>query len=353
MFFKRPADSYDVPCLHLITDPLPMRSTPGFRIRRALALSPLLAVAVHAAPALAQGWPAKPIKLVVPFPPGGATDVVARAMAERLQARLGQAVIVDNRPGASTVIGAAAVAKAAADGYTLLLSGSSTYSVVPALKAQLPYDPRKDLALVAIVARAPLVLVAGPATTVKTVAELVALAKGKPGDLSYPTFGPGSAPHLAGEIFSYETGVKMLPVPYKGSAAAAMAVVGGEVSVAFDTIASAAPHIRSGKLRALAVVDAVRASALPDVPTLAELKYPKATFEAWYGVAAPGGTPQPVLQAVSRELAAVLALPDVKEKLLTVGVEPAFSDAAAFASKVQLETMAYAAVGKRVNISMD
>ncbi|WP_028997208.1 tripartite tricarboxylate transporter substrate binding protein [Azohydromonas australica] len=330
-----------------------MHSPSGSRLRRLLIVSPLLATALYAAPAFAQAWPSKPIKLVVPFPPGGATDVVARALGERLQARLGQTVIIDNRPGASTVIGAAAVAKAPADGHTLLLSGSSTYSVVPALKAQLPYDPKKDLALVAIVARAPLVLVAGPATPVKSLGELIALAKNKPGDLTYPTFGPGSAPHLAGEIFSYEAGVKMMPVPYKGSAAAAMAVVGGEVSVAFDTIASAAPHIRSGKLRALAVVDSVRASSLPEVPTLAELKLPKATFEAWYGVAAPGGTPQPVLQAVSRELAAVMALPEVKEKLLAVGVEPAFGDAGAFASKVQAETSIYAAVGKRVNITMD
>jgi tripartite-type tricarboxylate transporter receptor subunit TctC len=316
-------------------------------------LTPLLTAALFGVPALAQTWPAKSIKLVVPFPPGGATDAVARTLAEKLQSRLGQAVVVDNRPGASTVIGAAAVAKAPADGYTLLLSGSSTFSVVPALKPQLPYDPKKDLAPVAIVARTPLVLVAGPATPVKSLAELVALAKSRPGDLSYPTFGPGSAPHLAGEMLSHEAGVKLMAVPYKGSAPAALAVLGGEVSVAFDSIASVLPHIRSGKLRPLAVMDASRVGALPDVPTLAELKYPKATFEAWFGVAAPGGTPRPVLQAVSRELAAVLALPDVKEKLLTAGVEPAFSDSAAFAAKVQSETEAYAAVGKRANITMD
>jgi tripartite-type tricarboxylate transporter receptor subunit TctC len=304
-------------------------------------------------PAWGQSWPSKPIRLVVPFPPGGATDVVARALGERLQARLGQPVVIDNKPGASTLIGADAVAKAPPDGHTLLLSGSTTYSVVPALKAHLPYDPKKDLALVAIVARAPLVLVAGPATPVKSLDELIALAKAKPGELTYPTFGPGSAPHLAGEIFSHEAGVKLLPVPYKGSAAAALAVVGGEINLAFDTIASASPHIRSGKLRALAVVDSSRASALPEVLTLAELKYPKATFEAWYGVAAPAGTPAAVLQALSRELTAIMALPEVKEKLHAAGLEATFLGAEAFTAKVQSETAAYAAVGKRVNITME
>jgi tripartite-type tricarboxylate transporter receptor subunit TctC len=316
-------------------------------------LTPLLATVLSGAPALAQSWPARPIKLVVPFPPGGATDAVARTLADKLQSRLGQSVIVDNRPGASTVIGAAAVAKAPADGYTLLLSGSSTFSVVPALKPQLPYDPKKDLAPVAIVARTPLLLVAGPATPVKSLAELVALAKSRPGDVTYPTFGPGSAPHLAGEMLSHEAGVKLMAVPYKGSAPAALAVLGGEVSVAFDSMASVLPHIRSGKLRPLAVLDASRIDALPQVPTLAELKYPKATFEAWFGVAAPGGTPRPVLQAISRELAAVLALPEVRDKLLAAGMEAAFSDGAAFAAKAQSETEAYAAVGKRANITMD
>jgi tripartite-type tricarboxylate transporter receptor subunit TctC len=330
-----------------------IQTNPASSVRRVLVLSLLAAPVLGAVPAWAQSWPAKPIRLVVPFPPGGATDVVARALGERLQSRLGQAVVIDNKPGASTLIGADAVAKAPPDGHTLLLSGSTTYSVVPALKSHLPYDPKKDLALVAIVARAPLVLVAGPATPVKSLAELITLARSKPGELTYPTFGPGSAPHLAGEIFSHETGVKLLPVPYKGSAAAALAVVSGEINLAFDTVASAAPHIKSGKLRTLAVVDSSRSSALPEVPTLAELKYPKATFEAWYGVAAPAGTPSVVLQALSRELAAVMALPEVKEKLHTAALESTFLDAEAFAAKVRSETAAYAAVGKRVNITME
>ncbi|CAN7730877.1 tripartite tricarboxylate transporter substrate binding protein [Variovorax sp. LjRoot84] len=322
-------------------------------IRRLAVLSPLIAMSMCALPALAQTWPTKPIRLVVPFPAGGATDVLARTLAEKLQFRLGQPVIVDNRPGASTVIGAAAVAKASPDGYTLLVSGSSTFSVLPALKPQLPYDAKKDLVPIAVVGRTPLVLAAGPATPVKSVADLVALAKSKAGVLTYATFGPGSVSHLAGELFSHEASVNLMPVPYKGSAPAVLAALSGEVSITFDTIASVGPHIKSGRLHPLAVVGSSRATALPDVPTMAELKYPKATLDAWYGVAAPSGTPQAVLDLISRELAAVLTLPDVTEKLLAVGVEPAFSGSAAFAARANSETQTYTEVGKRANITMD
>lgn len=303
--------------------------------------------------AQAQTYPAKPIKLVVPFPPGGATDIVARALGERLQARLGQSVVIENKPGGSTLIGADAVAKAPADGYTLLVSGSSTYSVVPALRPTMPYDARKDLLPIAIVARAPLVLVAGSATQAKTLAEFIALARSRPGELTYATFGAGSGPHLAGEMLSHEAGIKMLPVPYRGSAPAAMALVGGEISVAYDTLASAMPHIKAGKLRPLAVSDTHRASSLPDVPTLAELKLPKATFEGWYGVAAPAGLPDAVVQVLTRELTAILALPEIKEKWQASGLEPVLLDSAAFAAKVQAEIATYAAVGKRASITLD
>jgi tripartite-type tricarboxylate transporter receptor subunit TctC len=326
---------------------------PARRRRTFVLLAGLVAMGIGFGAHAQTTYPAKPIKLVVPFPPGGATDLVARALGERLQARLGRAVLIENKAGASTLIGADAVAKSPADGYTLLVSGSSTFSVVPALKPNMPYDARKDLALVAIVARAPLVLVAGPATQVKSLAELVALAKSRPGDLTYATFGSGSAPHLAGEMLSHEAGIKMLPVPYRGSAPASMALISGEISVAYDTIASAGPHIKAGKLRPLAVSDTHRASSLPDVPTLAELKLPKATFEGWYGVAAPAGIPDAVLQVLTRELTAIMALPEIKEKWQASGLEPVLLDSGAFMAKVQAETATYAAVGKRASITLD
>lgn len=324
--------------------------------RRHLLNTCLLGIVALAAPyaqAQTPSYPYKPIRIVVPFGPGGATDVVARTVADKLSARLGQAVIVENKPGASTMIGADTVAKAAPDGYTLMVSGSSTYSVVPALKERMPYDPQKDLALIALLVKAPLVLVSGPATPAKSLAELVALAKSKPGELSYATFGTGSAPHLAGEMFAHEAGIKVLAVPYKGSAPASMALLGGEIHYAIDTIPSVGPHIKSGKLRALAVTSVQRATALPDVPTLGELKLANASFDGYYGLAAPAATPVAIQQLLGRELASIMALPEVKEKMLAAGLEPGFQDAIGFKAKVAEEIATFKAAAKRANIVME
>jgi tripartite-type tricarboxylate transporter receptor subunit TctC len=320
--------------------------------RRAFALG-LSALAVNGAIAQAPAYPAKPVRVVVPFAPGGATDLVARTIGEAFQKRTGQPMVIDNKPGASSVIGADQVAKAAPDGYTLLVSGSSTYSVVPALKPQLPYDYRKDFTLLGIVAKAPLVLVTGAGTPARNFAEFIALAKKKADGLSYSTFGPGSAPHLAGEMLAHEAGIRMLPVPYRGSAAAGMALIGGEVSVGIDTLAATLPHIKAGKLRALAVVDSQRVDALPDTPTLADLGLPKATFEGWFGVSAPAKTPAPVVEQLGRELAAILGEPAVKERLRAASLEPVWIAAEGFQAKLQAEVAAYSAVAKRHNIALD
>jgi len=334
--------------------PFPIAAT--MTTRRHFLNASLLSAAALATPfaqAQARAYPSKPIRIVVPFGPGGATDVVARTVADKLSTRLGQPVIVENKPGASTMIGADAVAKAPADGYTLMVSGSSTYSVVPALKERMPYDPQKDLSLIALLVKAPLVLVSGPATPVKTLAELVALARSRPGELSYATFGTGSAPHLAGEMLAHEAGIKVLAVPYKGSAPASMALLGGEIHYAIDTIPSVGPHIRSGKLRALAVTSVQRTSALPEVATLSELKLAKASFDGFYGLAAPAGTPAAIQQLLGSELAAIMALPEVKEKMLAAGLEPGFLDAAGFKAKVADEIATFKAAGQRAHIVME
>lgn len=312
-----------------------------------------IAVMSGSAPALAQDYPVRPIKLVVPFPPGGGTDKVARAIGTTLSARLGQAVVIDNKPGAGTIIGAEAVAKAPADGYTLLLTGSSTFSVLPALKQGLPYDPIRSFSLLAIVAKAPLVLVTNPEMGVKNLGELIGLVKARPGAYTYATFGAGSGPHVAGELLSQETGMRLLPIPYKGSSQAITALLGNEINIMIDSVASAAPHIQAGKLKALAVLGEQRSSMLPDVPTVAELKYPRATFDAWYGIAAPAGTPQPVLQKLTTEVDAIMKLPEVQSGLKASAMEATMISRDGFKAKIDLEMAVYQAIGKRAKIAID
>ncbi|SFM69315.1 tripartite tricarboxylate transporter substrate binding protein [Variovorax sp. OV329] len=300
-----------------------------------------------------EAWPAKPIRLVVPFPPGGGTDLVARALGQKLGERLKQPVVIDNKPGASTIIGTDAVAKAAPDGYTLLLSGSTSFSVNPALRAKLPYDPLRDLAPVAIVARTPLVLVVASGAPWKSVDQLVAAAKARPQGIRYATFGAGSGPHLAGELFALAAGVKLQDVPYKGSAQATLAVMSGEIEVDIDTVATVAPHIKAGKLRALGIVGAGRSSLLPEVKTLAEQQLPEATFDAWYGFAAPAKTPAPVVERLSRELTAVMADPALQAQLRAQGMEPVAIGAAGFRTQMEGEIARYRALAHRAGIAVE
>ncbi|MBO9647662.1 MAG: tripartite tricarboxylate transporter substrate binding protein [Variovorax sp.] len=312
----------------------------------ATVLSPAISLAQEA-------WPAKPIRLIVPFPPGGGTDLVARALGQKLSERLKQPVVIDNRPGASTIIGTDAVAKSAPDGYTLLLSGSTSFTVNPALRAKLPYEPMRDLAPIAIVARTPLVLVVAQNAPWKTVDQLVAAAKAKPQGIRYATFGTGSGPHLAGELFALAADIKLQDIPYKGSAQSTLAAISGEIDIDIDTVATVAPHVKAGKLRALGIVGASRSSLLPDVKTLAEQKLPDATFDAWYGFAAPAKTPAPVVERLSRELTAVMADPALQAQLKAQGMEPVAIGAAAFRTQMESEIARYRALAHRAGIAME
>ena len=301
----------------------------------------------------AQAWPSKPITMVVPFPPGGGTDVVARLLAAKLAPRLGQPVIIDNKPGASTAVGAAFVARAAPDGYTLLLSGSTTYSIVPALKPGLPFDPIDSYAHVAVVAKAPLLLLAGASAQLNSVADLVERAKTAPDGLMYATFGAGSGPHLAGTMLAEAVQVKLSAVPYKGSAPALTGLIGGEVPFGFDTVAAGAPQVHSGKLKALAITGDQRSPLLPAVPTYTEAGLAKASLVGWYGLVAPARTPEAVLERLTQELTAVMADAEVRQTLINAGLEPAMLGRQAFRQLIESELPAFKAVAQRGRITLD
>jgi tripartite-type tricarboxylate transporter receptor subunit TctC len=262
-------------------------------------------------------------------------------------------VVIDNKPGASTAIGAAAVAKAPADGYTLLLSGSSTFSIVPALRTGLQYDPLASFAHIAIVAKAPRVLLVGPAAQAASVQELLRRAKASPEGLLYATFGNGSGPHFAGAMLADAAGARLTAVPYKGSAPALTALIGGEIPIGFDTVAAAAPQVRSGKLKALAVTGERRSELLPEVPTYAEAGIGKASLVSWYGLVAPARTPEPVLARLAQEIAAVMAEPEVQKSLVAAGLEPVMLGSAPFQQLMRKEIEEFRAVAQRAQITLD
>jgi tripartite-type tricarboxylate transporter receptor subunit TctC len=304
---------------------------------------------VHAA------YPDQAIKIVVPFTPGGATDAVARLLATRLSGKFGQPVIVENRPGASTVIGAEAVARAKPDGYTLMLSGSTTYSVLPALKPSLPYDPVRSFDHIGIVAMAPVVLLAQNALAAKTPQEAAALARQQSaqGGLMYGTFGPGSGPHLAGEMFAEAAGARMMPVPYKGSAQLITALIGGEIALGVDTVSASAAQVRAGKVRALAVTGERRMPQLPDVPTFAETGMADVSFVGWYGLVSPAQTPAPVVDTLNRAVAEIMHDPQVRQTVSDLSLDPVFLPGQAFRDQIEKEVATFGNVAKRAGITLD
>lgn len=313
-----------------------------------------LAAALAPAPAAAQnGYPAKPITLVIPFPPGGSADILGRIVGKRLSERLGQPVIMDNRPGAGTVLGAGLVAKAPADGYTLLVSSGSTFTVNPAIRPNLPYDPVRSFEPIAIVARIPLILIANKDVPVNGVKDFVAAAKSGANRYAYASFGSGTTSHFTAEIVLQAVGAKLTHVPYKGSAPAMTDLIGGQVPFSFDTVTAALPHLKTGKIKAVAVTTAKRAAQLPDVPTFAEAGYPEVNADTWIMLAAPKGTPAPVLAKLEKTLAELSATPELRAALLAQGAEPSFSNAAAAAAQIERELPLMRAVARRANIQAD
>jgi len=290
------------------------------------------------APAMAQQtYPTKPIRMVCPFPPGGTTDLVARLVALKLTEAWGQQVVVDNRPGAGGVIGTEMVAKAVPDGYTILLGSITTHAVNPALYKKLDFDPVKDFTPVSLVVSSPQLLAVHPAVPAKSVKELIALAKAKPGQLNYGSAGTGTSPHLTFELFKRMASIDVVHVPYKGTGPAITDLVGGQVQMMITGIVALMPHVKSGKLRALAVTSAKRVSALSDVPTVAESGVPGFDVSSWFGVFLPAHTPRMIVTKMNGEIRRILEQPSVRRRLIDQGADPASNTPEEFAAYVKAE----------------
>lgn len=324
----------------------------GALLRRTLLAAGTAALCLGSGVATAQAWPEKPITLVVPFPPGGTTDVLARALAERLQQSLGQPVIVESKPGAGATLGADYVAKARPDGYTLLV-GAVHHTIATSVYKKLSYDFQKSFQPLTVIAMVPNVLAVSATSPVKSVAELVAMAKSAKPALSYGSNGNGTAQHLIGTQFQNQTGVTLLHVPYKGSGPLTTDLLGGQVTMSFDTITPVLPHIQAGKLRPLAVSTARRSSALPDVPTLAESGLAGFDIGTWFGVLAPAATPRPVVSRLSDEMQKVIHSPEFRKRMAEIGAEPVGNTPEQMASQIRDETEKFARLVKDAGVTID
>ena len=322
------------------------------KLLRHLASTLLLVCLPLVAAAQAGDFPNKAIRIVVPFPPGGATDAAARLVAVRMGEHWGQPVVVDTRAGAGGTVGSDLVAKAPADGYTLVMGVTGSHAINTSLYSKMPYDPVADFVAISQVAVVPNVLVVHPSVPAKNLAELVALAKKEPGKLNYASLGNGTAAHLGMEMLKSEAGVDIAHVPYKGSAPAVSDLLAGQVQMMVDGLPSALPHVKAGKLRAIALTSLRRAPSLPDLPTIAET-YPGFYADAWSGLFAPKGTPQPVVDKLSAEVQRILKLPDVREKLTALGAEPVGSTQAEFTAHVKREIDKWAKVVKTSGAKVD
>ncbi|MDM0008805.1 tripartite tricarboxylate transporter substrate binding protein [Variovorax sp. J22G73] len=314
--------------------------------------STLLVCLPLAAAAQASDFPTKAIRIVVPFPPGGATDAAARLVAVKMAEHWGQPVLVDNRAGAGGNVGSDLVAKSPADGYTLVMGVTGSHAINTSLYTKMPYDPVADFVAISQVAVVPNVLVVHPSVPAKNLAELIALAKKEPGKLNYASLGNGTAAHLGMEMLKSEAGVDITHVPYKGSAPAVSDLLAGQVQMMVDGLPSALPHVKAGKLRAIALTSLHRAPSLPDLPTIAET-YPGFYADAWSGLFAPKGTPQPVVDKLSAEVQRILKLPEVRDKLAALGAEPVGSTQKEFTAHVKKEIDKWAKVVKTSGAKVD
>jgi tripartite-type tricarboxylate transporter receptor subunit TctC len=324
------------------------------RLSRVFALGICVAGLSVAPAALAQAYPTKPVRVVVPYPPGGVGDTTMRAIAQQLSESLGQPFVIDNKPGASQMIGADAVAKAAPDGYTLFLGSVTSLAINVSSQKKMPYDPVKDFAPVSMLYFSPMYLVVNPAVPAQSVKELVALAKAQPGKLSFASIGQGGSIHLAGEMFKSMAGVDITHIPYKGSAPALTDIIGGQVSLMFDAGVSALPQVRAGKLRALAITTAKRVDSTPELPTVAEAGgLPNYEATLWFGLVAPAATPRDIVNRLSQELAKILRQPALQARFANLGVEFSASSPEEFATYIRAETLKWGKVFRDAKVEQE
>jgi tripartite-type tricarboxylate transporter receptor subunit TctC len=313
-----------------------------------------LATGLCAVPAMAQNkWPSKPITYIVPFPPGGTTDILARLVAQKLGPALGTSIVIENKPGAGGNIGSDYVAKAAPDGYTILGGTISSHSINATLYPNLPYDPLKSFAQVTLIGTNANVLIVGANSPIKSVQDIISISKSKPGSLSFASAGNGTSQHLSAELFKTTAKIDMVHIPYKGSAPAIQDIMGGQVPLMFDTTVVAAPFIESGRVRALAVTSGKRLPSLPNVPTMAEAGVAGYEVVAWQGIFAPAGTPPAIVERLYTEISAILKLPDVQERLAKLGVEPSGMPPKQFAAFQAAEIAKWAKVVKEAKVRVD
>ena len=312
-----------------------------------------MALVALASLAHAQGWPSRPIHIVAPSTPGDAPDVIARIVADKLSSALGKEVVVDNKPGAGGVVGSEFVAKAAPDGYTLIMGNAGSHGINAAVYSKLPYDIQRDFAPVSQIAVAPNIFVINPSIPAKTVQEFIAYAKGRPGQLGYASGGNGSSSHMSMELFKSMTGVDLIHVPYKGSSPALTDVVSGQDAAMFVNMPPAVPLVKAGKLRALAVTTLTRSPLMPEVPTVSESGLGGYETVAWFGVLAPAGTPKDIVNRLSAELATIARSPEMRERLSSLGAEPVGGTPEAFAAVIARDIAKWTALSKSVGIKVD